>query len=767
MTSLIVLAMACALAGPTDPVIAYNHGHWRMALAAAKTVLSRADVDAHAAEAAAMVEALSLMRLGHTTAAEVKLAALTDGDGLDLGPGLVWVRLQLAAANGRCAAAVTLGNQIPDTSVLWAQAWLQVARCRHASGDASGAEAALGRAASGHGPDSVMAQVHLMGADLLAAKGDWSAAAEAYRTMALALPWTAGGRSARRHLDAIGRRGMHIRRITPADLLPVAAHQRDTLHYAAAQATYRQVRVAGRRAHRHDWVDQADLGLVELAIVDRSYAHADVLLRAMLRRRPAPAARAQAHFLRGDILGRQGRTAQALEAFAAARAAGPGAPFARLAALSAARLAFATGDNLNANRSLTWLAAQPAQSFVVTTVRDDGVPLPQTNADVTDAAQWLHAWMLWQSDAPRSAVEQAMAQVNPLGNLADAALYWRAHLAADSGDAAGARVHAATLARRAPTSFYTLLALNYLQPDNYCPLSAQAPALTWVRAAQSLQAGDTAPLTPHAIGQDARAAQWLAAHGLAPEAKRMLRALPTLGLSDADRIVAASVYRRMGNLPRAVNLTRHVVHDGAQVEPTLVALAFPRPYARLVHAAAARSQVPEALIYAIMREESSFDAKAASPRQAYGLMQLILPTARQVAHAAHLPAPTAQSLRTPAVSIRLGALYLAQLLRHTHGNVVATAAAYQAGEGNVRRWQRHRELLTPAAFAEEIPYTSTRQYVRDVLADYGVYRLLEGNRAEDGLQVVQPQAAGGTVLAAASGQCSAISASAWPLVTVR
>ena len=47
-------------------------------------------------------------------------------------------------------------------------------------------------------------------------------------------------------------------------------------------------------------------------------------------------------------------------------------------------------------------------------------------------------------------------------------------------------------------------------------------------------------------------------------------------------------------------------------------LAFPRPYRALVEREAKKSGVPEALIYAIMREESAFDPTAVSPRMLTG-----------------------------------------------------------------------------------------------------------------------------------------------------
>ena len=66
-------------------------------------------------------------------------------------------------------------------------------------------------------------------------------------------------------------------------------------------------------------------------------------------------------------------------------------------------------------------------------------------------------------------------------------------------------------------------------------------------------------------------------------------------------------------------------------------IAYPRPFGDLVTAEANRSSIPEALPYAIMREESAFEPHVASPAKAYGLMQLIVPTAKKMAEPLGLP----------------------------------------------------------------------------------------------------------------------------------
>ena len=58
-------------------------------------------------------------------------------------------------------------------------------------------------------------------------------------------------------------------------------------------------------------------------------------------------------------------------------------------------------------------------------------------------------------------------------------------------------------------------------------------------------------------------------------------------------------------------------------------IAYPRPFADVVEREAKKNGIPAALAYAVMREESAFDPEAVSPARAFGLMQLIVPTARK------------------------------------------------------------------------------------------------------------------------------------------
>ncbi len=152
-------------------------------------------------------------------------------------------------------------------------------------------------------------------------------------------------------------------------------------------------------------------------------------------------------------------------------------------------------------------------------------------------------------------------------------------------------------------------------------------------------------------------------------------------------------------------------------------LAYPAPYHDIVEREAKRSAVNPALIYAIMREESAFDAEAESPADAYGLMQLIIPTAKTMARPLGLPFDR-NALKRPSVNVALGSSVLAKYASAFPENPLLSIPAYNAGPNNPRRWLRERPNADFDIWVELIPFVETRRYVKRVLSSRGAYAFL-------------------------------------------
>lgn len=151
---------------------------------------------------------------------------------------------------------------------------------------------------------------------------------------------------------------------------------------------------------------------------------------------------------------------------------------------------------------------------------------------------------------------------------------------------------------------------------------------------------------------------------------------------------------------------------------------YPEPYGAWVDGATEEFAVPRPLVYAIMRQESGFRPAVTSPANAHGLMQIIPPTAREIARGLG-ESETAIDLFDPALNVRYGTYYLGMLQRTFGAHPALTAAGYNAGPEAAGLWFAAGQQLPLEMFVARIPYDETRTYVMRVLSNLAAYQLLD------------------------------------------
>lgn len=136
-------------------------------------------------------------------------------------------------------------------------------------------------------------------------------------------------------------------------------------------------------------------------------------------------------------------------------------------------------------------------------------------------------------------------------------------------------------------------------------------------------------------------------------------------------------------------------------------------------------KLDQALLFAFMRQESQFNPRAASPAGARGLMQVLPTTANYVLGEKRYVGARRDGLFEPMQNVALGARYIEYLFDKpaVGGRLFQLAIAYNAGIGNLIRWQREvQHNDDPLLFIEAIPSRETRVFVERVMANFWIYR---------------------------------------------
>ncbi len=191
------------------------------------------------------------------------------------------------------------------------------------------------------------------------------------------------------------------------------------------------------------------------------------------------------------------------------------------------------------------------------------------------------------------------------------------------------------------------------------------------------------------------------------------------GMSDRQLLAAAQLACRQGVLDRCVNTADRTVkeHD--------FSLRFVAPFLDDLKPVAAGRGLDPAWIYGLIRQESRFATDARSSAGAQGLMQIMPATARWIAGKLGVKNFRAAQLHDLPTNLEFGTFYLRTVLDGLDGSPVLASAAYNAGPGRPRDWRA--TLPGPvegAIFAEIIPFSETRDYVKKVLSNAVIYASL-------------------------------------------
>ena len=209
--------------------------------------------------------------------------------------------------------------------------------------------------------------------------------------------------------------------------------------------------------------------------------------------------------------------------------------------------------------------------------------------------------------------------------------------------------------------------------------------------------------------------------GLRPEGVREWNYSTNLhskgGMTDRELLAAADLACQKQVWDRCINTSERT--------KTLVDIdqRYPMPFKDAVVARANQIELDPAYVYGLIRQESRFIMDARSHVGASGLMQVMPATARWTAKRIGLNDFRPQDITNRDTNIAIGTGYLKLVLDDFGGSLPMAAAAYNAGPGRPRNWrgQAGAPTVEAAIWAENVPFSETRDYVKKVLSNTTMY----------------------------------------------
>ncbi len=161
-------------------------------------------------------------------------------------------------------------------------------------------------------------------------------------------------------------------------------------------------------------------------------------------------------------------------------------------------------------------------------------------------------------------------------------------------------------------------------------------------------------------------------------------------------------------------------------------LIYPRPWLDELRGIRPKPDVPEYILYGLLRSESFFRPDVVSDAGAIGLAQIMPTTAKDIARSLGM---ANYDLRLPSDNLRMGASYFSSLLRANGGRPLRAMFAYNAGGGRLKRWLADLPGLPDDLLLESLSIEETRQYGRNILVASSYYaELYYGMRGRDAVE---------------------------------
>jgi soluble lytic murein transglycosylase len=291
--------------------------------------------------------------------------------------------------------------------------------------------------------------------------------------------------------------------------------------------------------------------------------------------------------------------------------------------------------------------------------------------------------------------------------------YWAGRSYQEAGDTAKAHQQYRAVREREPLSYYSLLSSRRLGVP-FWPVPMQPAPKVDPEAAQKVR-------------EWVRWVDLLAEAGLDEEAEaEASRMVERAGTDPVLLYPLAETLDEHGYTGRGITAGYRLQRGADGMNPRLLRIIYPFPYREMITAEARERGLDPFLVAALIRQESSFEAHAASGPGARGLMQIMPATGKALAAAADIEHWSTSLLYQPEINAHLGTRFLADQMEEYDEKLPAVFAAYNAGPARVKDWKEFPEARDAELFTERMPYRETRDYVKILTRNMAIYRGLYG-----------------------------------------
>ncbi|HWF47428.1 MAG TPA: transglycosylase SLT domain-containing protein [Bryobacteraceae bacterium] len=366
----------------------------------------------------------------------------------------------------------------------------------------------------------------------------------------------------------------------------------------------------------------------------------------------------------------------------------------------------------------------------------------------TFAADRRAAWCSWQmafdsylrDSADAADLLRTHIQKYPNSEDVDDALYFLGRLAESKKDLTSARACYEELNQRFPNTYYAVIARERLKTpaieasDPSPPTVAFLQGVSWPPRLQfpSFEPDETAQAR-------IERSELLALTGLNDFAENELKFGARNDQTDQPNVYAFELAKQAsarGAPDQGMRYIKAYAPDYLympldEAPVPFWRLAFPIPYRQSIESQSRAQNLDPYLVTALIRQESEFNVKVISYAKAYGLMQILPSTGRELARHLRLRGYTSQQLLTADRNIQLGTYYFRNLMNAFNGEPEPALASYNAGQSRANLWRSWGPFREPSEFIEIIPFHQTRSYIQIVLRNADVYRRLYSGTVPD------------------------------------